>query len=103
MARVFNVMQRSGSEDYIVEEVIIAKGYRAALEALTLDQVLAANVAAQVEAVVSGEGISAALGKLNSAKSEASSFVPKEFVKLFKSGVDEAIAELNRRNVALAQ
>ena len=72
------------------------------MEALTLDPSVAANVAAKVEAVVSGDGVSAALAKLIAAKISASSFVPKEFVKMFKAGVDEAIDDINRRNVALA-
>ena len=96
-ARVFDVIQRSGSEDYVFDERIIAKGYRGALEALTHDQALAAGVATRVESVVSGDGVSAALTKLVAAKSGPSAFVPKEYVKLFKAGVEEAAMELNRR------
>ncbi len=95
-ARVFNVIRRSGSENYALDEVIIGKGYRAALETITLDHALTANIAARVEAVVSRDGVSAALAKLSSAMNDAASFVPKEFVKLFKAGVNEAVIELNR-------
>ena len=94
---VFGVIRRDGSETYTFESEIIGKGFGATLEAIKIDRRLAANVSGNLETTISSGGLAAATAKLKTAKEQALSHVPKAFVKPFQTGIDDALAELNRR------
>jgi hypothetical protein len=97
-ALVFEVIRRSGSQNYVYDGDIIGKGCQAALEALR-DSTLATEMEQELIRRVSSEGLVSATTKLNEAKQRATVFVPKEFAgrDQFCEWIDESVTHFNRR------
>jgi hypothetical protein len=99
---VFDVISRNGAELYLFEGVSIGKGFGTTLEALKVDQRLAAAISTKLESTTSNLGSATTAAKLKTARDQATSRVPKAYVKAFQAGIDDALGELNRRT-ALVQ
>lgn len=100
-ALTFGVIIRSGAQNYSYDGQILAKGFRATMDALK-DSRLAAPIADRVMRQVSAEGLTSAVAKLNEAKKRTTSFVPKEFASEFCRAIDDADAHLSRRAATAA-
>jgi hypothetical protein len=102
-ALALGIVTRLSSQDYRFGSQLFAKGFRAAVVALALDQRLAGFLAAKVEEAVSRDGSAAVATKLKSAHEQPSLFVPKDAAGEFQGALEAATCELDRRAVAASR
>ena len=97
-ALVFEIIRRSGAQNYSYDGEIVGKGCQGTLAALK-DATLAARIQNEVMRQVSAEGLVSATTKLAEAKKSATKYVPKDFAgrTQFCQWIDDAITHLNRR------